>query len=227
VELLPVRLAKACVSVLPVDAAGLSLHQIEFRVPIGASDEMATLAERLQFTQGEGPCLNSARTRRSVTVNAAQMQQDGPRSRMNWFAKRPIARSCRCRWRITPKTFAALDLYFVNAQAVTKLGLAYITEVTAQVAEALAAAVGTMAVATHMNDEENDEEIMPVWLDVAPARDRTYVWVAMGMVMSQFRLSATDAVAILRSFAYGHDRLLDDVALELVHGTLLLDQLQP
>ncbi len=55
---------------------------------------------------------------------------------------------------------------------------------------------------------------IPAWLDTDPARDRTYVWVAMGRAISQFGLSATDAIASLRSFAYGHDRLLDDVATE-------------
>ena len=49
----------------------------------------------------------------------------------------------------------------------------------------------------------------------------------MGMLMAQFWLSATDAIAMLWSFAYGHDRLLDDIASELVNGTLLLDPLQP
>src|SRR3954452_17137289 len=75
IELLPARLAKACLSVLPVDGSGLSLHQTEFRVPIGASDDTATLAERLQFTQGEGPCMVSAHPRRAVTVDAAEIEQ--------------------------------------------------------------------------------------------------------------------------------------------------------
>ena len=226
-ELLPVRLAKACVSVLPVDGVGVSLYQAEFRVPIGASDEMATLAERLQFTQGEGPCLESARTRRSVIADAAEMQQRWPSFADELLRHTPYRAIVSLPVLITPQTFVALDIYFVDPDAMERLSLAVVTDVTAEVAEALAAAVATASEATEMTDDEGNDLVMPVWLDVAPARDRTYVWVAMGMMMSQFQLSATDAVALLRSFAYGHDRLLDDVASELVNGTLLLAQLQP
>jgi hypothetical protein len=58
-ELLPVRLARAAVRVLPgVAGAGISvLADPGMRVPLGASDEDAATAERLQFTVGEGPCL--------------------------------------------------------------------------------------------------------------------------------------------------------------------------
>src|SRR3954471_8525889 len=60
-ELLPTRLTRACLAVLPAaDGAGLSLLDNDFRVPIGATDDVAALAERLQFTIGEGPCLDAA-----------------------------------------------------------------------------------------------------------------------------------------------------------------------
>src|SRR4051794_10539556 len=59
-DLLPVRLARAAADVLGADGAGISFYEDDFRVPLGASDEMTTLAERLQFTQGQGPCLDAA-----------------------------------------------------------------------------------------------------------------------------------------------------------------------
>jgi hypothetical protein len=226
VELLPVRLAKACVAVLPVDAAGLSLHQTDFRLPIGASDDVASLAERLQFTQGEGPCLESTHTRRSVTVDAAEMEERWPSFADELFRHTPYRTIVSLPVAITPRAFAALDLYLVDAAAVSALSLASVTAVTVQVAEALAAAVGTSSVMLSSDEDDENEYAMPIWLDVEPARDRTYVWVAMGMVMAQFELSAGDALALLRSFAYGHDRLLDDVAIGLVKGTLDIAQLQ-
>ncbi len=55
-ELLPERLARACARVLPVDGAGISLFFAEDRrLPLGASDHPASIAERMQFTAGEGP----------------------------------------------------------------------------------------------------------------------------------------------------------------------------
>ncbi|MCW2529008.1 MAG: hypothetical protein JWM76_3868 [Pseudonocardiales bacterium] len=77
-ELLPVRLARACVAVLPVTGAGLSLIDDDFRVPIGASDEASEAAERLQFTQGEGPCLDAARSGQIVFAQAEQIQRRWP-----------------------------------------------------------------------------------------------------------------------------------------------------
>lgn len=225
IELLPTRLAQACVSVLPVDGAGLSLHETDFRVPIGASDETATVAERLQFTQGEGPCLESASTRRSVTVDAVEMEQRWPSFADELFRRTPYRAIVSLPVAITPRMFAALDLYVVDPAAVAALGHAGVTAVIEQVADALAAAAGASAVV--MVPAEDEDQVTPIWLDVEPARDRTYVWIAMGMVMSQSGLSAADAVALLRSYAYGHGVLVDDLAVELVNGTLDLGQLQP
>ena len=59
-KLLPVRLTQACRRVLRVAGAALSGYQGGFRIPIGSSDEMATLAERLQFTHSEGSCVKTA-----------------------------------------------------------------------------------------------------------------------------------------------------------------------
>jgi hypothetical protein len=59
-EMLAVRLARAAVAALPVDGAGLSIHDMAgHRTPIGASDAIASQAERLQFTHGEGPALRA------------------------------------------------------------------------------------------------------------------------------------------------------------------------
>jgi AmiR/NasT family two-component response regulator len=48
----------------------------------------------------------------------------------------------------------------------------------------------------------------------------------MGIVMTRFELTASDAIALLRSYAYGHDMVLDDVAAAVVDGTVDLGQLQ-
>ena len=52
-ETLPTDLTKACVEVLQVDGAGLSAVSDRVQVPLGASDDDAVAAERLQFTVGE------------------------------------------------------------------------------------------------------------------------------------------------------------------------------
>ncbi len=68
-DLLPDRLARACVAVLPVDGAGLSVSLLPgHRLPLGASDSAAAAAERLQFTLGAGPCLSAQKARAMVVA---------------------------------------------------------------------------------------------------------------------------------------------------------------
>ena len=60
---MPIRLTKACVQVLPITGAGLSLFSAPtMRIPIGASDDTATAAERAQFTVAQGPCFDAHQT---------------------------------------------------------------------------------------------------------------------------------------------------------------------
>lgn len=228
VDLLPTRLAKACAALLPVDGAGLSLHQTEFRVPIGASDEMATLAERLQFTQGEGPCLESAEMRRTLVVGADDMEAMWPSFAAELFQHTPYQGITSLPVALTPGLFAALDLYFVDPESMNALRVADTAAITARIAEALAARTDSLDDAAS-NDSVDDEEEwhVPSWLDNEPTRKRTYVWVAVGMVMTEFRLTTTDAVALLRSYAYGRDQTLDDVAMQLVKGDIDVAQIQP
>jgi hypothetical protein len=62
-ELVPVRLAKACVRVLPITGAGISIFTAAtLRIPVGASDDVAAAAERLQFSTAQGPCFDAQRT---------------------------------------------------------------------------------------------------------------------------------------------------------------------
>jgi hypothetical protein len=66
-ETLPQRLCAACVRSLPVTGAGLTL--MSSRGPEGvvaATDELAATMEDLQFTLGEGPCMEAARLSRPV-----------------------------------------------------------------------------------------------------------------------------------------------------------------
>ena len=66
-ELLPSRLARACARTLGVDGAGLSVSTDgEARLPLGASSPTAALAERLQFTAGDGPCGSAQRHQEPV-----------------------------------------------------------------------------------------------------------------------------------------------------------------
>jgi len=74
-KLRPTVLAQACVAVLPVAGAGLSvIHRL--RVPLGPSDDQA--AERLQSTLGEGPCLAAVEQAGPVMGDSATIARRWP-----------------------------------------------------------------------------------------------------------------------------------------------------
>jgi|GraSoiStandDraft_4_1057263.scaffolds.fasta_scaffold262987_2 hypothetical protein len=233
-ELLPARLTRACVAVLGVDGAGLSLHETNFRVPLGASDEVATLAERLQFTQGEGPCIDSASTRRVLVVAPAELEKRWPNFTDELFRHTPYRAVVSLPLAITRRSFAALDLFLIDAPRLSDLSLPEVSAVSDQVVDALSMAVDEALDKPQTDpdtdrdpDAERDDTLIPLWLTAAPAQARTYVWVAMGMAMTEFRLTAADALALIRSYAYGRELLIDDVASGLVDGSLNLAELRP
>jgi hypothetical protein len=78
-ELLPVRLARACARVLQVDDAGLSLlDAAQQRVPLGGSSAVADVAERLQFTVGDGPCMTAHDTHQPVFAVEDELRRRWP-----------------------------------------------------------------------------------------------------------------------------------------------------
>src|SRR4051812_24220931 len=249
--LLPVRLTRACVEVLGVAGAGLSLHQGAFRVPVGGSDEMATLAERLQFTHGDGPCLDAAAHHRVLIADAAELHNRWPAFTEELFRHTPYRAIISLPLATGQRPFAALDLYLIDAAALRTLALHEVYQVSQQTADAAprppwprqglsrstkqppaARPPGGPTARTPPPADPSEpltppDNAVPAWLDAAPAHTRSQVWVAMGMAMTEFHLTATDALALLRSYAYGHDRLLDDVAADLVHRRTDLAEMQP
>lgn len=121
-ELLPVRLAKACVQVLPVAGAGLSLLNHDFRVPVGASDEVASCAERLQFTQGEGPCLDAARKSRITIADADEIEQQWPSFAAEFLQHTPYQGAICIPLNLAPEMLGALDLFVTVRTIYTILG---------------------------------------------------------------------------------------------------------
>jgi len=221
-ELLPVRLAQACVAVLPVSGAGISLFYDDFRVPLGASDDAANCAERLQFTTGEGPCLQAVRRGDTVLAGPEQILDRWPEYGQELFARTPYDAVISLPLKITAQAAGALDLYLTEAPMLSRLSLADATAVQAQISTAFQLCQETTGA------EQNPSGVSePAWLHGPSAQHRTHVWIAMGMVTSRYELGAADALALLRAHAYGSGNTLDQLAEELISGEQDLAQLQP
>jgi hypothetical protein len=222
-ELLPTRLTQACLAVLPVDGAGLSLLDKDFRVPIGASDNAAALAERLQFTLGEGPCMDAAFERRVIVSDREQLSERWPLYAHELFTRTDFHGIAAIPLALAPETYAALDLFVTDSSRLGAVSLADVSTLGEEIVDALLLSQAVSALPGDGPSADSD----PDWLRSPATRERTFVWVAMGMMMTEFDLAPPDALALLRSYAYSSGTDLDRVAAELTSGGLELDALRP
>lgn len=214
-ELLPVRLTRACVQVLPVVGAGLSLLNHDFRVPVGASDETASLAERLQFTQGEGPCLDAAQQGRIVLAGEADLRQQWPLFAAEFLEQTPYHGTLCLPLHLSSETTGALDLFVIDPDDLAAISLTDAVAVSDEIIDALSIAQALTGSVGAFSDEPG-----PAWLNSGGAHDRTMVWVAMGILMTRLDADADTALAVLRGYCYSHGAVLDDIAGDLVGGRL-------
>ena len=183
-------------------------------VPRGSlcsSDEVSQLIEELQYTLGEGPCVD-AYQRDTIVSEPDLADPQTPR----WFAFTPPVLQAGVRavfgfpLRVGTVRLGALDLYhdrpgdLSSDQHADALVLA---EVTARwVLEAQAGA---------------PPDAISAELEIG-ADFHFAVHNAAGMVSAQLEISVTEALIRLRAFAFTSDRLLADVARDIVARRLRL-----
>jgi hypothetical protein len=217
-ELLPVQLARAAASSLGVDGAGLSVHDAAgHSTPLGASDEAATTAERLQFTVGSGPCMFAAESGWPVFGPADQLRTRWPAFYDLLVTHTPFRSVVALSLPGDLRGTGALDLYLAHPVGI----LAFDAVDALSVAELISEELCHAAAWSEWTEVEG-----PPWSNSEPARQRARVWMAAGMVSLGLHLETADALAVLRSRAYAADRTLDALAADLVAGRLTASQLQ-
>jgi hypothetical protein len=208
--LLPVRLARACARTLRVDDAGLSLvdaaHQ---QVPLGASSDEATIAERLQFTVGAGPCVTAQETRQPVFAVEEDLRRRWPVFTDLLLDSTPFRAVVALPLQPALAGAGAIDLYFRRSDAVPGLD---VFEALA-VGELVTSALSEAAVWSSWSPDEG-----PEWLHGPAPQRRAAVWEAMGRVSVELEVAAPVALALLRASAYGSGTTTEDVAADLLAG---------
>jgi hypothetical protein len=211
-ELLPVRLARAVAQTLRVDGAGLSLLDVAQQpMPLGGSSEIAETAERLQFTVGEGPCMNAQTTRQPVFAVEQDLRRRWPMFTALLFDATPYRAVVALPLQPALAGAGAIDLYFTRSDDVPGLDVFEAHAVGGLVASALADA----AVWSSWSPEEG-----PDWLRGPAPRRRAAVWEAMGKVSVELGIGVPAALDLLRARAYGRGTSVDDVAAQLLSGAL-------
>jgi hypothetical protein len=207
------RLCRGCVKIVGVDGAGIMLMSGDIpRGSLCTTNAVSHRIEELQYTLGEGPCVDAYRQDQVVT----EPDLAGPLT-PRWVAFTPPALEAGVRAvfgfpiRSGTVRLGALNLYrdwpgpLTDGQHADALVLA---DVAARwVLEAQAGAPpGTVA-----------EELE------AGADFHFAVHNAAGIVSVQQQISVTEALIRLRAYAFSHDRLLADVAQDVIARRLRLD----
>ena len=214
-RVLAMRICRACVDGLDVDGAAISLLTAEAaRQTLAATDATAVLLEDLQFTLNEGACMEAARTGNPVLVG--DLRHSGEVERWPMFAAAVMERSAVRAVFALPLQWGAvnlgvLDLYRLQPGALDD----------AQLRDAFAAA--DAAALMMLGLRTDPDQGGGGWLDHAVAH-RAEIHQAAGMVSVQLDVTTAEALARMRAHAFVHDRLLIDVARDVVARRLMFTE---
>jgi GAF domain-containing protein len=206
------ELCRACPAIVGVDGAGVMLMSGD--VPRGslcATGEVSTLIEELQFTLGEGPCVDAYQQDRVVTESDLA---DPALGRWPAFTPPVLRAGVRAVFgfplRVGTVRLGALNLYRDRPGPLND----------DQHADALVVAD---VAARWVLDTQSGAPAGAVAEELELGADFHYiVHNAAGIVSVQEGISVAEALVRLRAFAYSSDQALADVARAVVARTLRL-----
>lgn len=198
-------LAARCVELADVDAAGIMLadHSGALHV-VGSSSEQAHLLELLEIQQAEGPCVESYENREIV---AADLTESG-----RWPALRDAAAHYGFRsivafpMRLRSDAIGAVNLFRSSGDPLTDGDLA--------ICRALAdiATIGLL-----QERAIREARLLAEQLQVA-LNTRVVIEQAKGVLSQRLRVDMDVAFARMRGYARSNNRLLAEVARDIVAG---------
>jgi GAF domain len=201
-----------CPEMVDVQGAGVMLMSGDMpRGSLCTSNDVSHLIEELQFTLGEGPCVDAYRQDQVVAEPDLAEPVTG-----RWLAFSPPAVQAGVRavfgfpLRVGTVRLGALNLYRDRPGPLT----------ASQHATALA--VADVAARWVLETQAGaPAEMVAEELEIS-ADFHFVVHNAAGMVSVQEEISITEALIRLRAYAFSHDRLLADVARDVVDRKLRL-----
>lgn len=208
----PRRICGLCVATLGVTGAGISLvTDTGNRGVVCATDDVSGQIEDLQFSLGEGPCIDAVGAGAPVLVT--DLDDPNEMAVERWVAFREAAGAAGVRavfafpLRIGDITLGALDLYRDRPGELDD----------GQLAAARLAADAAATALLHLDSGRDDA------FGADPGAGTTFhlqVHQATGMVQSQLDVETDEALLVLRSRAFATDRQLDAVAADVVERRL-------
>jgi hypothetical protein len=213
------RLCQVCVDELPVDGAAISLIRGgSTQGTFGSSGSLSRRLDELQFTYGEGPCLDAVATGGPVLVPDLD---DPAASRWPTFSAAARADGVVAVFAFPVSAgraahVGALDLFKKRAGALAGSDLA------GCLLAAELAAVPLLDLMTADVDWNLVEQAQDPWSELETLQ-RIEVYQATGVVMAQTGSDAVDALLRIRAKAYRMGLTASEVALRIMRKELTFD----
>ncbi|MCW2715966.1 MAG: hypothetical protein JWN88_3013 [Frankiales bacterium] len=212
------RLCDACVELLDVDGAALSIvGNPSAQGTYGASSDLSRRLDEFQFTLGEGPCMDSVRLARPVLIP----DLDSPlENRWPVFAAAVLGEGVRAVFAI-PVAIAtsyvgALDLFRRAPGPLSDEGLT---------GGLLAAQLGALPLLDMIAEDRTQNSDSPDddgWSELATLA-RVEVYQATGMLMAQLDVGPAEALVRLRAHAFAEGVPVSQVAWRIIERELTLE----
>ena len=197
-------LCRACVTTSGADGGGISvLSGTGTPLTLHATDPVAAAIEELQFTLGEGPCMDAAASGEPVLVSDLRDPSVGVADRWPMFFDEASRVGVRAVFafplRIGEVALGVMDLYRGAPGELTS------SQMSSTVATVDAMRLHLLDVDALLPDEPGTSYPMTVHQ-------------AAGMVMVQLGCSIEEALVRLRGTAYRDDRRVQELAADVVSG---------
>ncbi|WP_123029219.1 GAF and ANTAR domain-containing protein [Mycolicibacterium stellerae] len=212
------RLCEACVDLFDVDAAAISLVFDGTNAgTLGSSGASARRYDELQFTLGEGPCLESVARRVPVLVDDLSDPKD-----TRWPAYGPamLANDIRFVFAmpvvVAGEHVGALDLFRALPGRLNG------EEISGAVVAAELAGIPLLDLMNGDLAAAAGDPTSDAWAELN-SLSRAEVSQATGMLVAQLGIEPTEALVRLRAHAYATGRSATDVARDILDRRLRLD----
>ncbi len=210
---LPELLIEECVRALPLDGAGMWVMTDQgVQSLIAVTDGTARVLEDLQFSTGEGPCIDAFNSGRPVAE--PDLAITAP-SRWPGFGPPAVLAGVGAIFAFPLQLgrirLGVLDLYRIKPGPLTK----------AETTEALAFTDAAAILLLYLQQQSSGPELHPQ-LDTAWT-GRPEVHQASGMVSAQAEVSLAAALSLLRAHAFASSRPIRDIARDIVERELRFD----
>ncbi len=210
-------LCHACVDLLEVDGASVSLMDAgALQGTFGSSSELSRMLDELQFTYGQGPCLDAVATGRPVLAEDLNHPEEGRWPALSQaLLDQGIQAVYALPVAVASITIGALDLYRHSSGSLDDANL------TGGLWAASLASLPLLDLMATNADWMAWAENTDRWAELA-SLERVEVYQATGMIVAALGVTAADALVRLRSYAIAHSLTASSVAYQIVKRQLVI-----